>query len=158
MMNKFLSTAASLALIFASFPHAASFSTNSLRAIPSRSAVTAANRPIAPSQHHHILTDSPLVPLSPTSLQMTKDKEEPYDTGYVDGSTTGAFLMAFVLLINVWIFSIPTEFRRARICKEEDVVMYPNKNCITAAEWTKGVGDYYRNGGGIQFDFSIEGR
>jgi hypothetical protein len=89
---------------------------------------------------------------------MSKDKEEPDDTGYVDGSTTGAFLMAFVLLINVWIFSIPTEFRRARICKEEDVVLYPNKNCITANEWVRGVGDYYKNGGGVQFDFSIEGK
>lgn len=37
-------------------------------------------------------------------------------------------------------------------------MMYPNKNCITAKEWTKGVGDYYKNGGGVQFDFSIEGR
>jgi hypothetical protein len=89
---------------------------------------------------------------------MSKDKEESYDTGYVDGSTTGAFLMAFVLLINIWIFSIPTEFRRARICKEEDVVLYANKNCITADEWVRGVGDYYKNGGGVHFDFSIEGR
>ncbi|KAL7486504.1 hypothetical protein ACHAW6_012109 [Cyclotella cf. meneghiniana] len=158
MMNKFLFTAATLALIFASFPHAASFSSNSLRAIPSRSALTTAFGHTVPPQHHHLLTHTLLAPFTRTSLHMTKDKEEPYDTGYVDGSTTGAFLMAFVLLINVWIFSIPTEFRRARICKEEDVVMYPNKNCITAAEWTKGVGDYYRNGGGIQFDFSIEGR
>ncbi|KAL3788590.1 hypothetical protein HJC23_005249 [Cyclotella cryptica] len=157
-MNTLLSTAASLALLFASFPHAASFSTNSPRAIPDRPTATAAVRPSEPPRYHHLFTHSILTPPTTSSLQMTKDKEEPYDTGYVDGSTTGAFLMAFVLLINVWIFSIPTEFRRARICKEEDVVMYPNKNCITAAEWTKGVGDYYRNGGGIQFDFSIEGR
>jgi hypothetical protein len=38
------------------------------------------------------------------------------------------------------------------------VALYPNKNCITANEWVRGVGDYYNNGGGVHFDFSIEGK
>jgi hypothetical protein len=144
MICKLFSATASLALLISTLSNASAFTTKS-KVTPLRPAPTFIKAAPVPSTHFT------------SSLYMSKD-DEPYDTGYVTGSTTGAFLMAFVLLINIWIFSIPTEFRRARICKEEDVMMYPNKNCITAKEWTKGVGDYYKNGGGVQFDFSIEGR
>ena len=148
MITKLISVAASLTLLLSSLPHATPFVAKPLVSVPSAYTMGRANSAILSTQS--TVTSS-------TSLSMSKE-DEPYDTGYVDGSTTGAFLMAFVLLINIWIFSIPTEFRRARICKEEDVVLYPNKNCITADEWFKGVESYYKNGGGIQFDFSIEGR
>ena len=150
MLSKLISVAASMALLLSSLPHATPFATKPLLSVPSTTAKYV---------HHNndAILSTQFTSTSSTSLSMSKE-DEPYDTGYVDGSTTGAFLMAFVLLINIWIFSIPTEFRRARICKEEDVVLYPNKNCITADEWFRGVGDYYKNGGGVQFDFSIEGR
>ena len=61
-------------------------------------------------------------------------------------------------MLNVWIFSIPPEFRRARFCTEEDVRLHPEKNCQTFDMWRKGVAEYYANGGGVEFDFSIEGR
>ena len=95
---------------------------------------------------------------------MSKDNEDPSSKGgyqyssYVNGTGTGWYLLAFALLVNVWIFSIPPEFRRARLCNEEEVVLYADKNCMTGDQWVKGVKGYYQNGGGIHFDFSIEGR
>jgi hypothetical protein len=66
--------------------------------------------------------------------------------------------MALVLLANVWVFSIPPEFRRAYICPNPscEANRVACKNCVTLEEWTNGIQDYYRNGGGIQFDFSID--
>jgi hypothetical protein len=55
-------------------------------------------------------------------------------------------------------FSIPTEFRRARICTDEDVRLHPEEHCTTFASWRTGVAEYYANGGGVKFDFSIEGK
>ena len=60
------------------------------------------------------------------------------------------------MLVSVWLFSIPVEFRRARFCTEEDVRLYPEKNCITFNSWREGIAEYYANGGGVKFDFSIE--
>lgn len=67
-------------------------------------------------------------------------------------------LLIFALLINVWLFSIPTEFRRAKNCSVEEVQLYPDSNCMTTEMWVEGIAEYYRNGGGLHFDFSIEGR
>jgi hypothetical protein len=36
------------------------------------------------------------------------------------------------------------------------VRLNPESKCITAGDWASNVQEYYRNGGGIQFDFSIE--
>ena len=54
--------------------------------------------------------------------------------------------------------SVPPEFRRARICNEEDVRLHPEKNCTTFATWKKEMAQYYKDGGGVEFDFSIEGK
>ena len=53
-------------------------------------------------------------------------------------------------------FSIPVEFRRARLCSEEQVRLNPDSKCMTFEMWTKGVSEYYGNGGGINFDFSVD--
>ena len=73
-------------------------------------------------------------------------------------SGRGVALFLFVFVVNVWLFSIPPEFRRAKNCTAEQVLLYPDSNCMTTEMWWGGVLDYYRNGGGIKFDFSIEGR
>eukprot|EP01082_Thalassiosira_pseudonana_P014445 g12993.t1 g12993 contig7:630237-630698(+) len=151
MFGKLLVTLAPLVLLCTSIPQASSFSPPSSRAsrvpsVPRGVAFTAPNTATSSS----------------TSLQLSSkppSDEEKYDTGYVDGSTVGSFLLAGVLLINVWIFSIPTEFRRARMCNPNDVAIYAeSRNCMTQQEWAGGIADYYANGGGIKFDFSIEGK
>jgi len=77
-----------------------------------------------------------------------------------DGTDRGAFLLAAVLLACIWIFSIPPEFRRAYLCGSERCVQdrsaYLCNDCMTTDEWKQGIADYYRNGGGIKFDFSID--
>ncbi|KAL7553555.1 hypothetical protein ACHAWF_016853 [Thalassiosira exigua] len=87
-----------------------------------------------------------------TALQMA---EGPFQS--TDGNAEGQIILAVVLLLNVWIFSIPPEFRRAKICPEEISVQSGGK-CVTPESWRDGIADYYRNGGGISFDFSIEGK
>ena len=79
-----------------------------------------------------------------------------------DGGDRGLILFILVMLVNVWLFSIPPYFRRVLICPdplptgcETTTPRTKCQECITAEEWKQGVVDYYQNGGGIQFDFSI---
>lgn len=67
-----------------------------------------------------------------------------------DSQKRGYIVFAFVLLVNVWLFTIPVEFRRAYICPTSRA-----ENCMPLASWVGGIKDYYANGGGIEFDFSI---
>uniref|UniRef100_A0A7R9W3C7 Uncharacterized protein n=1 Tax=Pseudictyota dubia TaxID=2749911 RepID=A0A7R9W3C7_9STRA len=91
---------------------------------------------------------------SPTALL---EKSDDVDRDAIMGMNTGPYLFALVLALNIWSFSIPVEFRRARFCSEQQVLnARPGNKCITFGNWVGGIADYYRNGGGIHFDFSIE--
>ena len=81
---------------------------------------------------------------------------EPGYEGDPTGLKRGAILLPIALLVNVWMFSIPVEYRRARICSEQQVREHPHSKCMTTGTWRKGVADYYANGGGIKFDFSVD--
>jgi hypothetical protein len=74
-----------------------------------------------------------------------------------DGSGRGSVILGVVFAACVWIFSIPTEFRRAHICSAD--VCVENRascyDCVTGQEWMAGVKDYYQKGGGVSFDFSV---
>jgi hypothetical protein len=70
------------------------------------------------------------------------------------GMDKGTYIFVFVFAVCIWVFSIPTEFRRARFCSEEQSAQYPQ--CKTFGQWTSGVADYYKGGGGVKFDFSID--
>ena len=71
----------------------------------------------------------------------------------------GAYLFGLVGFLCVWVFSVPVEFRRARMCSEEQVrTAAPERNCMTFGTWRQGIADYYSNGGGVNFDFSVEGK
>lgn len=72
------------------------------------------------------------------------------------GRKRGLILFPVILFIATWLFSIPPEFRRARICTEQQVIDNPSSKCITAKNWVIGIQDYYRNGGGVDFDFSVD--
>ncbi|KAL7469120.1 hypothetical protein ACHAXS_009366 [Conticribra weissflogii] len=72
------------------------------------------------------------------------------------GLKEGFVLFGVVLLLNIWLFSVPPEYRRARFCSEEDVASYPDSKCTTFKAWRTGIVDYYANGGGVKFDFSID--
>ena len=74
----------------------------------------------------------------------------------VSGGDRGLILFAVVLAINIWMFSIPPSFRRQQLCPAEYLEQYPQAECITAETWRGQIVDYYRNGGGVQFDFSVD--
>jgi hypothetical protein len=71
------------------------------------------------------------------------------------GMRRGLIIFPIVFLLNVWMFTIPPEFRRTKICNDEQSQLYPNQ-CMTMPQWMNGVKEYYKNGGGIHFDFSID--
>lgn len=87
------------------------------------------------------------------ALQMSGGSNPDVDT---DGTDAGKYLLFLVMLVNIWAFSIPVEFRRARFCTEEEVRLNPDSHCITFDNWKSGIIDYYANGGGVQFDFTVE--
>lgn len=70
-------------------------------------------------------------------------------------SLRGPLLFALSLFICVWFFTIPPEFRRARLCDEEQTAAYPDK-CMTLLQMSQGIAAYYQQGGGIQWDFSVD--
>ena len=75
----------------------------------------------------------------------------------VDGTGRGVALFSVVIAVCIWLFSIPPEFRRAHFCVVEHCVQERSKcyDCVTFSEWTAGVQEYYRSGGGIKFDFTV---
>lgn len=77
----------------------------------------------------------------------------------VDGTGRGLVVMAISLFACVWIFSIPPEFRRAHICtsnRPSVVVDGSSSTCVPLGAWVDDVADYYKGGGGVHFDFSID--
>jgi hypothetical protein len=72
------------------------------------------------------------------------------------GQQRGAVILPIVLLLCIWMFSIPPEFRRAKICTTKEQSVRLSTNCMTGDQWMTGVQEYYQNGGGIHFDFSID--
>mmetsp|Transcript_25135 Transcript_25135/g.54865 ORF Transcript_25135/g.54865 Transcript_25135/m.54865 type:complete len:165 (-) Transcript_25135:47-541(-) len=91
-----------------------------------------------------------------TALLAEPQFGDPDYEGDPTGLKRGAILLPIIFLINVWLFSIPVEFRRARLCSEEEVRANPNSKCMTWETWRSGVADYYASGGGVKFDFSID--
>jgi hypothetical protein len=96
--------------------------------------------------------------LSSTQLNEQRNKEL-FELSQ-DGSGRGKVLLAAVFAACVWLFSIPPEFRRAFICPTDACTSNRAacNQCVTTDEWTTGIKDYYRNGGGVRFDFSIDPR
>lgn len=75
----------------------------------------------------------------------------------VDGTGRGLAIFSLVFAVCIWLFSIPTEFRRAHLCMTEQCVQNRARcyDCVTFSEWKDGITQYYQNGGGVQFDFSV---
>ena len=98
--------------------------------------------------------------IASTPTQMQKDfpvrteEPDPDKTWKTLGLDRAAIIMPIVLLINIWFFTVPPEFRRARLCSEMDTAAYPEV-CMTPKMFASGIVDYYKGGGGIQWDFSI---
>lgn len=104
----------------------------------------------------------PAAPSSPCcALFFSKNKFQEQDSNYRNSvygvnPERGPLLLGIVMLFCIWQFTIPVEFRRARFCSEQQVLQFPNSKCITVDNWIKNIQEYYQNGGGIQWDFSLE--
>ena len=101
-----------------------------------------------------------------TCLHVTKNKKQsepqnPPSSDLLDGyEKRGLVLFALVAITNIWSFTIPVELRRAHICSTQKCVEDNTGrlcyDCISWGEWKERVVDYYKGGGGIHFDFSVE--
>jgi len=81
------------------------------------------------------------------------------DPEYLDGvygtGTRGKVLFGASLLLCLWFFTVPPdEFRRVRICGEAQAAANPVA-CKTLPQFAKDAFDYYANGGGVRWDFSV---
>ena len=82
-----------------------------------------------------------------------------YSNDFMDESEKrGGVIFAITLLLCVWSFSIPVELRRDHWCFTDKCSENRSRcnDCVTFSEWYGKVNEYYANGGGINFDFSIE--
>jgi len=135
----------------------------------SHSGVTKSSVTCTSSMHHAVFRDrnqgggshhgrqTLAYPRRPNSHLGLSNKND-YQSGRssVDGRGTGLILLGLAVAASVWLFSIPPEFRRARICTDVECSKDGTVCCITPKAWLTGVADFYRNGGGIEWDFSID--
>jgi hypothetical protein len=82
-----------------------------------------------------------------------------------DGRSVGFVLLGMSLLLSAWLFTIPPSFRRAYLCPSD---YFANSNdgfaqqqeqradCVPWGVWWSDVIEYYKNGGGVQWDFSVD--
>ena len=97
--------------------------------------------------------------LSQSHLTLCKrldvDEEEKRRSDAIGGTgLEGKSLLLLSILISVWFFTVPPAFRRSKLCSEAETAQYPDV-CMTAGQFSNRVIEYYQNGGGIQWDFSI---
>mmetsp|Transcript_20847 Transcript_20847/g.31335 ORF Transcript_20847/g.31335 Transcript_20847/m.31335 type:complete len:185 (-) Transcript_20847:188-742(-) len=153
MINRLPCTAAALLLtFFASVGVVSSFTTTTPSRAASRAVVSTNNQPWNFISTQQTFLSYPADGTT-TSLQMSGGSNPDVDT---DGIGAGKYLLFLVMLVNVWAFSIPVEFRRAQFCTEEQVRLNPDSHCITFENWKSGIIDHYANGGGVDFDFTVE--
>ena len=80
------------------------------------------------------------------------------DLDELQGTNIGKVILFFVMLFVIWGFTIPVEIRRSSICTDDRCLSDRSKcyNCKTLGELSQEVKEYYANGGGIKFDFSVD--
>lgn len=114
--------------------------------VPSMEGFTACPGRVTPARR----VASPVAARNLVRLDAAGGEKDP--RAYLRGSEfRGAVLLGLVLLVNVWLFSIPPEFRRAEICLRESA-----SDCVKLQDWASQIKAYYDAGGGVVFDFSIE--
>ena len=77
---------------------------------------------------------------------------------YKESEARGNVIFALALVATLWSFSIPPQLRREHICPTKSCELNRVRcyDCVTKEEWLGQVSEYYKNGGGIHFDFSVE--
>ena len=104
---------------------------------------------------------TPITPITPVSLlphslqSSTGLSSSPDDD--INGTERGIPIFVLAIALCIWSFSIPVEYRRAHFCFTERCAANPSRceNCVTWAQWSHGVVEYYQTGGGVQFDLSV---
>ena len=110
-----------------------------------------------------ICTLNPLLvspaPTRSASRVILQEKKKRFKV-YEESEKRGNVLFAIVLVICIWSFSIPPELRREHICFSEKCRLDNTGkfcyDCINFSELTGKISDYYKGGGGVNFDFSVE--
>ena len=117
--------------------------------------------PMPPPLRSNQRSNTPTAATTTTALQESpspSDDPEYRKSVYGESEERGKILLAVVVLLNVWIFSVPVELRRGHLCFTESCAQNRSRcyDCVTIPEWFGDIRAYYANGGGVNFDFSIE--
>jgi len=83
------------------------------------------------------------------------DRNDDNDDSIYGTGIRGKILLAAGVALSIWFFSIPPVYRRTRLCGPEQSAAHPSR-CMTPSQFAAGVADYYRGGGGIRWDFSVD--
>lgn len=94
--------------------------------------------------------------LARNAFELSLDSSTQLLARSTDGTDVGIYGLVIVLTICVWFFTVPPSFRRAHICSVEPELYNVDPTCVSLQEWTGDVQKYYKNGGGIQWDFSVD--
>ena len=129
--------------------------------------------------HNAVLPTKSSTSLFANNNDIDKDKLSPLGKAYdyaisgeknffSDPQNRGVVLLTIVVSACLWFFTIPPHFRRQNICSSQEVYeqlqfLNPNQNdnyegCITREMWNDSIVEYYKNGGGIEIDFSVDPR
>jgi hypothetical protein len=150
---------AALALVLLSFSSTTTTTTAFCPSTPYSKTVVVSRRNNNNNNHHHSNAVSQAPPsLNRSFTQLFERKKGEYK-GTNDGTGRGLIFQAFVLGICIWLFTVPPEFRRTYFCPADIYCQEEGscqRECVTYDQFFQNVGDYYKNGGGIQWDFSID--
>ena len=112
-------------------------------------------QPVLVTLNNHYPTTLTLQQQTPTTLFGSNDSDAPKD---FSGSGRGVPLLLMALAASLWFFTIPPDFRRTHICTTDRCVADRAfcSDCRTISEFRDDIATYYKNGGGVQWDFSID--
>jgi hypothetical protein len=151
---------AALALVLLSFSSTTTTTTAFCPSTPYSKTVVVSRRNNNNNNHHHSNAVSQAPPsLNRSSFTQLFERKKGEYKGTNDGTGRGLIFQAFVLGICIWLFTVPPEFRRTYFCPADIYCQEEGscqRECVTYDQWFQNVGDYYKNGGGIQWDFSID--
>lgn len=135
--------------------HAFSIHHQSVSRVIQSSHVTPLKKNVLRSQNWNEFFQRSSQESSMTVLNSSRDSRPDFQ---VESEKRGAVILTIAMFLCLWSFSIPVELRREHWCFSDRCEANRSRcnDCVTFKEWFGKVNEYYANGGGVHFDFSIE--
>ena len=101
---------------------------------------------------------TPVVVHGKTTFSDTRNKNSESREIFQIYEDKGKRILEAAMLVVIWSFSIDVKLRRVHFCFTEACEANLSRcyDCVTFGEWIDMVKEYYKNGGRVFFDFSID--